>query len=138
MVALLLGGTALVCAMLQEYGSFNERTTIQEEHNNGVTFKIKNFALTVGKHELPAAQPASFSKQPHVSIMLIVTLSTAVLALLLGPISLVKEKQPIISFTAMTLGAVAVSWHYVIIGITAGIAVVVIAIILGGLLDWSG
>ncbi|NQT93813.1 MAG: hypothetical protein HQ559_13725 [Lentisphaerae bacterium] len=130
-VALLLGASALVCAVLRESGQDKrERESLHQEQNEGVTFDIKGFKIALGKKHDSVAEAEPASPRRQYSPMLIATLATAIVAIVLGPISWVREKQPVLSITAMALGAVALAWQYVLIGITAGIAIVIVGAIL--------
>jgi hypothetical protein len=56
--------------------------------------------------------------------------SLALVGLVLGPIAWVREKQPPLSGSAMAICTVAIFWHYVVLGIAIGVAVVVVLMLL--------
>jgi hypothetical protein len=61
------------------------------------------------------------------------SISFALIGLVLGPIAWVREKQPPLSGTAMTICTIAIFWQYVVLGIAIGVAVVVVLLLISSL-----
>ncbi|MDH4319379.1 MAG: hypothetical protein OEV64_13385 [Desulfobulbaceae bacterium] len=137
-IAIVLGVSALVCAVLWESGADERRRAHLENERQrqaqGKHFEVnlKELKVTFGKKkEQEAVEPAPVTAE--YPPLYIATLILSVAALILGPLAWIKEKEPIVSVIALTFGGVALFLHYVVIGISIGVAVVIIVALAGGM-----
>lgn len=120
------------------------------EPGGGVTFRVKQFSVTLGGSKKkaqadnqPAQQAPPVVDQPIpkdraipndgdrlLKWFTIAAVSCSLIGLILGPISWAREKQPALSGSAMGICCLALVWHYVVMGIAVGVAVAVIVILL--------
>jgi hypothetical protein len=126
-VALLVGAAALTLGILAQ----NERQEFEAlkqkyERDKGVTLEIKGFKFRFGDKHPEGAAPPEIPKYPPLTIA---TWATAILGLVLAPFSWVKEKQPVLSCSAIVLCAVALAWQYVLVGVAVGVAIAILAVI---------
>ncbi len=131
LAALCLGVTAIVLAVLGESEArAREQRRLAEALRPGWTVKIRGVSITVGgkpRSETTAEPRSAPTGPPRLQLA---ALTAAALAFFLGPFSWVREKQPILSCSAIGFAAVAVAWQYIVAGIVVGVAVVVIALLL--------
>ncbi|MDH3346697.1 MAG: hypothetical protein OEM02_01165 [Desulfobulbaceae bacterium] len=132
-LAILVGASALVCAVLWE-GEYEEREKQQREQKlrNKVEIDLKIFKVTFGKDKEAKKnrEVVSETKYPPLYIS---TIALAVLALVLAPLAWIKEKEPIISGVAVAFGGIALFFHWVAIGIGIGVTLIVILLILSSI-----
>ena len=129
LIALLLGAAALVFAILAE----NQRIEAEKEARVGAVEKLKDFAASLIKGEPTAGESPSQPVYKRLSPIMMATIGAAILGLVLGPVSWVREKQPILSCSAMGLSAAALLWHYILIGVAVAVAVILIPLIVANL-----
>jgi hypothetical protein len=136
LVALIIGASALTFAIVAETKGLQpgqEARKPDQETSKGFTFKLKNFSVSFGKKSQADDEDqagASPSKFPPITIA---TIATAILGLIVAPISWVREKQPILSCSALGLCAAALLWHYILIGVAAAVGIVVVGFLLAHL-----
>lgn len=138
-IALVLGVSALVCAVLWEKGA-DERKRAQLEYERRQQSGAKHFEVdlkglkvTFGKNKEQDESIETASKIVEYPPLYIATLILSVATLIMGPIAWIKEKDPIISIIALTFGGIALFLHYVVIGISIGVAVAIIVALAGGM-----
>jgi hypothetical protein len=113
------------------------------EPEKGVTFRFKKWSVTFGGGKKDAdangaAPNARDAKDEQLreqrdrllKWFTISAVSCSLIALILGPIAWVREKQPAISGSAIAISCFAILWQYIIIGIIVGVAVAVFLIVL--------
>ncbi len=116
------------------------------EPESALTFKIKSFSVTIGRGKKSAAaandeddvtSQHQGTGESHRSLkdnsLIIPSICCSLLGLLVGPIAWVREQQPILSGTAMSICCVALLWQYLILGVVAGIALGIIVVIVSKL-----
>lgn len=120
-IALLVGALALTLGILADREQ-KEIAKIEQQHaqGDGITFTIKDVAITLGKKEpkvdLPPVPEAS-PLQPACWVV-------GIIGLVLAPLSWVKEKQKVLSCSAAALCIAGLAWQYVPIAI--GLALLII------------
>lgn len=117
-----------------------------------VTLKFKNFSVAIGKNDKgdnagddtgqdaiakvesrAAVDPVPDRSDQLLKYFTIAAVSFSLVGLLLGPLAWVREKQPALSGVAMGLSCLALTWQYVVIGVTIGVAIAFLLIILSRL-----
>jgi hypothetical protein len=150
--ALLAGVTALGLAVIpgifhdqplpwvgkKETPAAAEKPKLALQGDARITLKIKEVEVKLpikGKAEKrpPAPQPEETDRAAApanpVKWFTISAIAVALLGLVLGPLAWVREKQPILSGSAMALCCAALVWQYVLLGIMIGTGIAVILIL---------
>lgn len=134
-VAVILGVIALGVAVIST-GIFEipppwpDRSPPQPQvtREGGKTFKWKNTEITVGGTETVVYPPVPSVSTASKSVFI----ATAVLALAgigIGLIATWRERSYVLGGPAVALCSIALLWHYVLIGITVGVAIIVIMMV---------
>lgn len=112
------------------------------DDEGGLTLKYKKLSVTIGggkkdkdKHkEDDGYIAAEIDQQDKTDRLLkwfmLSAVSCSLIGLILGPISWVREKQPVLAGSAIGCCCLALVWQYVVIGIIVGVAIAVLLMIL--------
>ena len=118
---------------------------------SGVTLKFKKWSVTIGgdkketDHDIPnedglkqedsavADQQRSIDRDDLLKWCTISAVSCSLIGLILGPISWVREKQPVLAGSAIGICCLALVWQYIVIGIAVGVAIAVLLFVLSQL-----
>ena len=135
MVAFIALGLAIFPSQILEIEDNSaRRDVLSEKKDNGVTLKIKNISLSFGSKKNAESEPERAEPvSDDARILKICTLAaaaTGVLGLMLAIFANHTEKQGSLNMSAAGICILAISWQYVLVGISLGIAVAIIFLLL--------
>lgn len=122
----------------------------EPEAHGSLTLEMGKFSVTIGdqKPETSAAeqqrqqalayQNAAIDRQlarreATIRQFTFAAICCSLLGLVLGPIAWVREKQPFLSGTAMSICCLALFWEYIVIGVATAVGIVLVIMLLSAL-----
>ena len=136
-IALIISGIALILAIappiiIEKKVSSLEETKV--EHKKRFSLKIKKFEIRFFGKEKPeglSEKELKIAKLKATEEMFIIaSLVVGSIALLLGIFSLIKKESMKFSFSSIGIASVAMVWHYIAPGITIGVAIFIVIVLL--------
>ncbi len=104
---------------------------------SSLTLKLGKHEIALGSRKEPVDKPGHDavlqSKEKEVVAVRVGMISFAGLGLLLAPLAWIREKSRALSLVAGALPIAAVSWHFVMAGITLAVVIILLAGILSSL-----
>ncbi|MBS0201804.1 MAG: hypothetical protein JSS49_02820 [Planctomycetes bacterium] len=110
-----------------------QREAPPAEREGGVTLKIKGLSINFGgkipKPDPPVEVPAKITSDP-VRWFTISAIACALIGLMIATVGQLREQHPVLTTCSMTCCTAAIAWQYIAVGITVGVAVVILLIFL--------
>lgn len=111
------------------------QSVLSEKDDSGVTLQIKNVSFSFGKKKDEDKEPISVApaQADHSQLLKIFILSAAavgVLGLLLSIFAHHKEGQTSLNASSAGICILAISWQYVLVGISIGVAAAILFLFL--------
>jgi hypothetical protein len=134
LAALLLAAIALGLAAIPSIAfgrplPWLEEAQRRERAKPTLQVKLRGVVIAIGKEAAPPDPAEDFGLRV-VRQCTVAAIGCAAVALVLGPLAWAREREPVVAGSAIAISCVAITWHYVVLGVAVGVGMAVFLVVL--------